>query len=106
WPVQWPIAWSMPDGYDLVDKVAHISPVPLLLIHGTQDEIVGYDHARALFEAAREPRFLLSYDGPHIGSFQDPEIRAALLGFFAEPASGGRAVVLPMARAPQPRVSR
>lgn len=106
WPVQWPIAWSMPDGYDLVDEVAHISPVPVLLIHGTQDEIVGYDHARALFDAAREPRFLLSYDGPHIGSFQDPEIRTALLGFFAEPASGGRAAVLPMARAPQPRVSR
>jgi alpha-beta hydrolase superfamily lysophospholipase len=106
WSLQWPIAWSMPDGYDLVDQVGRISPVPLLLIHGTQDEIVDYRHARALFEAAREPRFLLSYDGPHIGSFQDPGIRAALLGFFAAPASGGRAVAPSMAREPQPPVSR
>ncbi len=85
WLVQWPAAWSMPDGYDLLDAVGAISPVPLLLIHGTRDEIVPYRHAAALFEAAREPRFLLSYDGPHIGSFRDPEIRRALLRFFADP---------------------
>jgi fermentation-respiration switch protein FrsA (DUF1100 family) len=88
WPLQWPISWGMPDGYDLVDQVSHISPVPLLLIHGTGDEIVGYHHAQALFDAAREPRFLLSYDGGHIGSFQDPEIRQAVLEFLADPANG------------------
>jgi len=87
WPVQWPIAWGMPGGYDLLDQVGRISPVPLLLVHGRRDEIVGYHHAEALFAAAREPRFLLSYDGPHIGSFQDPEIRRALLAFFADPDS-------------------
>lgn len=92
WPLQWPIAWSMPDGYDLVDQVGHISPVPLLLIHGTGDDIVGYRHARALFDAARQPRFLLSYDGGHIGSFQDPEIRQAVLNFFADPADGRNAL--------------
>lgn len=86
WPLQWPIAWSMPDGVDLLDQVGHISPVPLLLIHGRRDEIVGHHHAEALFDAAREPRYLLSYDGPHIASFQDASVRAALLRFFADPA--------------------
>jgi hypothetical protein len=90
WPLQWPAAWSMPDGYDLIDQVAHISPVPLLLIHGTQDAVVPYSHAEALYAAAQPPRFLLRYDGPHIGSFRDPEIRATLLRFMADPQGGGR----------------
>lgn len=87
WLVQWPAAWSMPDGYDLLDAVAGIHPVPVLLVHGTADDIVPYRHAEALFAAAREPRYLLSYDGPHIGSFRDPEIRRALLAFFADPGT-------------------
>lgn len=86
WPLQWPAAWSMPDGYDLLDRVGHISPVPLLLIHGTQDEVVPYRHVEALYAAAQPPRFLLRYDGPHIGTFQDEEIRAVVLRFFADPA--------------------
>jgi hypothetical protein len=90
WPLQWPAAWSMPGQYDLLDVVGHISPVPLLLIHGTRDEVVPYRHAGALFAAAREPRFLLSYDGPHIASFQDAGIRNTLLRFLADPRSGGR----------------
>lgn len=89
WPLQWPVAWGMPGGYDLLDQVGHISPVPLLLIHGTQDEVVPYRHVEALYGAAQPPRFLLSYEGPHIGSFQDEEIRETVLRFFANPAGGG-----------------
>ena len=84
WPLQWPLGWSMPDRFDLVDVVGAISTVPVLLIHGTRDQIVGYQHAQALFDAAREPRFLLSYEGPHIGSFQDEQIRQAVVRFFAD----------------------
>ncbi|MCC7329792.1 MAG: alpha/beta fold hydrolase [Gammaproteobacteria bacterium] len=88
WPLQWPMAWSMPRGYDLLDQIGHISPVPLLLIHGRQDAVVDYRHVQALFAAARAPRFLLSHDGPHIGSFREPAIRSALLQFLADPADG------------------
>lgn len=85
WPLQWPAVWSMPAGYDLLDKVGQIAPVPLLLIHGTQDGVVPYRHVEALYASAQAPRFLLSYDGPHIGSLQDGEIRATVLRFFADP---------------------
>jgi hypothetical protein len=88
WPLQWPASWSMPDDYDLLDRVGGISPVPLLLIHGTQDDIVPYRHAEALFSVAQPPRFLLRYDGPHIGSFQDEAIRETVLRFFADPGGG------------------
>lgn len=86
WPLQWPVAWSMPDGYDLLDQVGHISPVPLLLIHGRSDPIVGFHHAESLRAAARPPSALLAYDGGHIDSFRQPQVRAALLRFLAEPS--------------------
>lgn len=83
WPLQWPIAWSMPEGYDLLPVVGQISPVPVMVIHGARDEIVPYSHSQALFAAAREPKSFLSYDGPHIGAFADAENRRHLLDFFA-----------------------
>lgn len=84
WPFQWFAAWGMPDGYDLLDQIGHISPVPLLLMHSRDDQIVGYHHAQALFKAAREPRFLVTYSGTHISGFGDPRVRADVLEFFAE----------------------
>jgi fermentation-respiration switch protein FrsA (DUF1100 family) len=86
WPLQWPIGWSMPDGCDLLDVIADISPVPLLLIHGTEDAIVPFRHGEALFAAAREPKVFLSYDGPHIGAFLEAENRHYLLDFLLAPA--------------------
>lgn len=92
WPLQWPIAWGMPGGYDLLDQVGHIGPVPLLLLHGRSDPIVGFHHAEALLAAAHEPCALLAYDGGHIAGFRDPQVRAALLRFFADPARVKEAV--------------
>jgi fermentation-respiration switch protein FrsA (DUF1100 family) len=42
--------WS-PGSY--VEKLA---PVPLLVVHGTQDEVVPVAHARQMFDAAKEPK--------------------------------------------------
>jgi len=86
WPFQWPIAWSMPDGYDPMDFIGRLSPVPVLVIHGRRDDIVPYAHGEALFAAAREPRSFLGYDGPHIGGFMDARNRELLLEFFARPS--------------------
>ena len=38
--------------------VHNIAPTPLILIHGTADQVVPYDHAEKLFEAAGEPKEL------------------------------------------------
>lgn len=84
WPFQWPVGWGMPDQYDLLDVVGDLSPLPVMFIHGTRDEIVPYRHSQALFAAAREPKSFLSYDGPHIGTFQDAENRRYLLEFFGK----------------------
>jgi pimeloyl-ACP methyl ester carboxylesterase len=39
---------------------------PLLFFHGTSDRVIPYEHGRALFELAREPkRFITIEDGDH-----------------------------------------
>lgn len=43
--------------------VAHISPRPLLLLHGDADEVVPVSHAIQLFGAARDPRQLAIVPG-------------------------------------------
>jgi len=49
--------------------VGDISPTPLLIIHGTNDEVVSYKHARKLFEKAKEPKQLWTIEkGGHIAA--------------------------------------
>lgn len=89
-PLQWFVAWGMPDGYDLLDQISHISPVPLLIMHSRDDQVVGYHHALALYKAAREPRCLVTYSGPHISGFEDAGVREKVLQFLAHSACEGQ----------------
>jgi fermentation-respiration switch protein FrsA (DUF1100 family) len=50
--------------------VATIAPRPLLIIHSTGDQVIPYQHAVQLYEAAREPKTLWIVDGvPHCGAY-------------------------------------
>ena len=95
WPFQYPVAWAMPRGQDLITKIGVIAPLPLLLIHGRNDPVVPYDNALALYAAALPPRQLLSYDGGHIETFNQPESgarnRVAVLDFIRNAAAQWRA---------------
>jgi fermentation-respiration switch protein FrsA (DUF1100 family) len=46
-----------------VDYVAQISPRPLLLVHGSQDEVVAVSHAHKLYAQAGEPKQLVIIEG-------------------------------------------
>ena len=66
--------------YDPLNHIAEISPVPVIIIHGTADAIVRPYHARILFDAAREPKSLWLIEGKgHIGSFYDKASRQELI---------------------------
>lgn len=39
--------------------------VPVLITHGTEDEVIPYRHGQALFQRAGEPRFFLPVSGAH-----------------------------------------
>lgn len=88
WLLQYPAAWSMPGAYDLQDYIGQISPTPLLIIHGTQDEVIPFSYAETLFESAGKPKSFLRYDGPHIGTFLDLENRELMLEFFESSTKG------------------
>jgi alpha-beta hydrolase superfamily lysophospholipase len=84
WSFQYPASWTMPRKYNLVDHIAQISPTPVLIIHGTQDQIIPFTNGEILFSAARDPKNFLQYDGPHIETFRDLELRQMMLDFFAK----------------------
>lgn len=81
WLAQYPVAWSMPNDYDLIDVVANISPTPLLIIHGKQDAIIPYRHSQQLLAKAGQPKAMLSYNGGHIATFNDEGNQKLLLQF-------------------------
>lgn len=49
--------------YDVISAARQISPRPMLVIHGTDDETVLFKQGRELYEAAREPKNKLFVSG-------------------------------------------
>jgi len=86
WPLQYPVSWSMISGYDAIDFVADISPVPLLLIHSEDDRIVPYANNGKLLQAALPPTTFYQSSGPHTATFGHRENRDYLLDYLARTA--------------------
>jgi uncharacterized protein len=49
--------------YCATTYVARLSPIPLLLIHGTNDKVVPYSHSEMLLAEAIEPKQLVTVEG-------------------------------------------
>lgn len=62
-----PLKWSQRQKmFRPVDYIHRITPRPLLLIHGQQDDLVLPQHAHRLYGAAREPKELIMLpEAPH-----------------------------------------
>ncbi|HET9897303.1 MAG TPA: alpha/beta fold hydrolase [Streptosporangiaceae bacterium] len=57
------------------DAAALISPIPLLVVHGDKDEYFPVDHARRIFDAARDPKELWIVSGfGHAESGAGPQL--------------------------------
>jgi fermentation-respiration switch protein FrsA (DUF1100 family) len=87
WPLQWPLSYLMPERYSAGRGVAHIAPVPLLVIHGSADRTVPIVHGERLFDLAGEPKtFLRVQGGRHISALtmRDDQYRQQLLNFFGK----------------------
>jgi len=48
--------------YDSISRIPHIK-IPLLVIHGTRDELIPVEEGKALYEAANEPKELFLVEG-------------------------------------------
>lgn len=84
WPLQYPLAWTIPDSHEPIDNVGRISPVPLMLISSHRDHIVPFHHGEQLFQAAGEPKRFLATETPHTATFLVPRYRREVLSFLAE----------------------
>ena len=74
------------DDLSPADYVGKIAPIPLLLIHGTEDEVIPFRHAELLLARAGEPKTLWRLDGgSHTDAFIDPDspYRRQLVEFFS-----------------------
>jgi fermentation-respiration switch protein FrsA (DUF1100 family) len=56
WAVQWPLALTISDRYSPLEAIAHVSPIPLLIIHDDNDPVIPIRHGERLYAAAREPK--------------------------------------------------
>lgn len=66
WLFQYPLSWTIRDDYRPIDAIPRISPIPLLIVHGSKDPIIGHHHGKRLYEAAKQPKeFWLMDNGRH-----------------------------------------
>lgn len=90
--------WLKPLAYCLISNklspeeyIGDIAPIPLLIIHGTNDPIARYNHAKILFKKAAEPKQLWTIEGgghisalgPHRTTFV-PELLALFVEWVNE----------------------
>jgi len=70
-------AWYFGSVFDPVRYAARISPRPILFQNGKADTVVPPAAARALYDAAREPKRILWYEGDHLGKNRDLDVTTA-----------------------------
>ena len=81
WPFQYPIAWAMNYPYNPIDCIARLAPVPVLLLHSRNDEIIPFTYARQLYTAAKQPKYFQPTQGRHNETFIYIKNRYVVLDF-------------------------
>lgn len=94
--VMYPLSLLVDNQYSPLRWIARVHPIPTLIIHGTEDDIVPPEHGRLLYEAAREPRQLWELKGlGHVKSWTHAQTRDRLLQYLAQPSVEPTAPVAP-----------
>lgn len=71
--------------FNVLERVRHISPRPLLVIHGEQDEIVPHQEAEVIYARANEPKQVVVVRGAgHQFLEHQKEVREITLGWLKE----------------------
>lgn len=82
WPFQWLAYLLISNEYAPEDGLATRSPIPLLVLHGTNDSVVDFSNGQELYSLASAPKeFWEIQNGTHIDAFFSPrsQYRAQLL---------------------------
>ncbi len=85
WPFQIPLSSTIDTTYDPLKAIAKISPIPLLLLHSTNDPIVPYHHSKKLFDQAGTPKDLWEVQGAqHAGALADENYRLKFVEYLSK----------------------
>jgi fermentation-respiration switch protein FrsA (DUF1100 family) len=71
------------DDYSASQSIQKIAPIPLLFLHGDEDEVIPYKHTQMLFEAAKSPKQMKIVPRTrHLDALYQREIQETVLKFF------------------------
>ena len=84
WPLQYPLSYLIDDSASPIEQIKGINPLPLLIAHSRDDQIIPWQHGYRLHQAANTAHFL-TLQGPHILGFSEAGARTRLLEFLAHP---------------------
>jgi fermentation-respiration switch protein FrsA (DUF1100 family) len=91
WPLQWPLSLTIDNRYSPKAAAGALSPLPLLIIHGEEDDIVPPAHGDMLFEAAGEPKAIWRLpETGHIQAFATIEMRERLAAYLVDAFADGQ----------------
>jgi alpha-beta hydrolase superfamily lysophospholipase len=79
WLFQWPLSKTISNTYSPLKVVDEVSPLPIYIMHSNEDEIIDYYHAEHLYQAAREPKQLITLEGGHNVTFNQNSNREKLV---------------------------
>ncbi len=82
WLFQYPAQWLITARYDPIKSISNVSPLPLLIVHSVEDEVIPYRNAHQLFAQARQNKSFISTTGYHIQGGTDPRVQQAIIDFF------------------------
>ncbi len=78
-----PVKWLLLDKYDSYLKIGDIKS-PLILVHGTADAIVPYKFGKKLYEAAPQPKTMMSIEGGGHNNLDDFDIAYKIITILSE----------------------
>jgi fermentation-respiration switch protein FrsA (DUF1100 family) len=82
WPLSFVVISNARSASSVIDE---LSPIPILIMHGTDDVVIPYRHGQMLFDKAQQPKEMISVPkGHHTDALirRDPSYRKHLINFF------------------------
>lgn len=81
WLFQYPLSWTFRDDFKPIEAIPRISPIPILLVHGDADPVVGHHNSGELYTAARQPKNFWLISGANHAALDNPQQRERLLKY-------------------------
>lgn len=84
WPLRPLVVPFINNQYAPVKVIGELSPMPLLLIHSRDDQVVPFSQGQALFRAAQQPKTFYVIGGQHAQGPRNPKVRTTMLQFMGQ----------------------